>query len=271
MMGRMTTLGVVCRPQVPPERIRDVVLAAEDAGLDELWLWEDCFWGGAVPACAAALAWTSRVRVGIGVLPVPLRHVVTTAMDAALLHRLFPDRVMIGVGHGVQSWMKQTGAAAESPVTLLREYLTATRALLRGEKVTLAGRYVRLDEVALEWPPPAPVPVLSAASGDRTLRLSGEVADGTILEAGADPDAIRRARSLIDEGRARGNRADEHRLIVNLSVPGVSAADAAEAATRVRAAAAAGAGAVALHSADAGAADPVDLVRFAATQVRPLL
>ena len=89
-------------------------MAAEDSGLDELWLWEDCFWGGAVPACAATLAWTSRLRVGIGVLPVPLRSVVTTAMDTAMLHRLFPDRVVIGVGHGVQSWMRQVGAAAES-------------------------------------------------------------------------------------------------------------------------------------------------------------
>ena len=42
-------------------------------------------------------------------------------------------------------------------MTLLREHLTATRALLRGEKVTAEGRYVRLDEVTLQWPPP-PVP-----------------------------------------------------------------------------------------------------------------
>jgi alkanesulfonate monooxygenase SsuD/methylene tetrahydromethanopterin reductase-like flavin-dependent oxidoreductase (luciferase family) len=271
MMVRMTTLGVVCRPNVPPERLREVVLATEDAGLDELWLWEDCFWGGAVPACAAALAWTSRVRVGIGVLPVPLRSVVATAMDTAMLHRLFPDRVMIGLGHGVQSWMRQVGAAAESPMTLLREHLTATRALLRGEKVTVEGRYVHLDEVTLEWPPPTPVPVLSAATGDRTLRLSGEAADGTVLVAGTGPDEVRRARGLIDEGRAAAGRDDEHRLIVYLRVPGLSATDATEAAASVRALAAAGADTVVLQAAGAGTLDPVDLVRFAANQVRPLL
>ena len=215
----MTTLGVICLPHVPPERLREVAMAAEDSGLDELWLWEDCFWGGAVPACAAMLAWTTRLRVGIGVLPVPLRSVVTTAMDTAMLHRLFPDRVLIGVGHGVQSWMRQVGAAAESPMTLLREHLTATRALLRGEKVTVEGRYVRLEEVTLEWPPP-PVPLFAGATGDRTLRLSGEVADGTILVAGTSPDEVRRARGLIDEGRAAAGRDDEHRLIVNMRVPG---------------------------------------------------
>ena len=263
----MTTVGAVCWPQVPPERLRDVARAAEDAGLDELWLWEDCFWGGAVPACAAALAWTSRLRVAAGVLPVPLRNVATTAMDAAMLHRLFPGRMTLGVGHGVQPWMRQVGAAAESPLTLLREHLTALRALLRGEKLTVDGRYVRLDDVALEWPPASPPPVLSAATGPRTLRLSGEAADGTILVSGTDPDGVRRARALIDEGRAMAGRDDDHRLVVNMDVARL---DAAEAAAQARALAEAGAGTVVLQPVQASEADPVAVVRFAA-RVRALL
>lgn len=262
----MTTLGAVCWPQVPPERLRDVALAAESAGVDELWLWEDCFWGGAIPACAAALAWTTRLRAGIGVLPVPLRNVAATAMDAAMLHRLFPGRVTIGVGHGVQAWMSQVGAEAESPVTLLREYLTGLRGLLRGEKLTVEGRYVRLAEVALAWPPSPPPLVLTAARGPRTLRLSGEVADGTVLDAAADPDAVRRARALIDEGRARGGRTDEHRIVVYLqAVPG----DAGGTARTVAALGEAGAAAVILCP-TSDAPDPEEFVRFAG-EVRPLV
>jgi len=265
----MTTLGAVCLPQVPPELLRNTAAAADDAGLDELWLWEDCFWGGAVPACAAALAWTAGPRVGIGVLPVPLRNVVTAAMDTAMLHRLFPGRVVIGVGHGVQDWMRQVGAAAESPMTLLREYLTALRALLAGDQLTVDGRYVRLDGVAVEWPPPAPPPVLLAAIGPRTLQLSGEVADGTIL-TGTDPDGVRRARDLIDEGRATAGRTDEHRLVAYKETEG---RDAAAAAAGVQALAAAGAGTVVLHPSRGSAAhgDPEGFVRFTAGEVRPLL
>lgn len=79
--------------------------------------------------------------------------------------------------------MGQVGARVESPMTLLREHLDAMRALLRGERVTVDGRYVKLRDVALDWPPATPPPVLAGARGPRTLRLTGEAADGTILDA----------------------------------------------------------------------------------------
>jgi alkanesulfonate monooxygenase SsuD/methylene tetrahydromethanopterin reductase-like flavin-dependent oxidoreductase (luciferase family) len=85
--------------------------------------------------------------------------------------------VDIGVGHGVQEWMAQVGARVESPMTLLGEYLTALRALLRGERVTVDGRYLRLDAVALDWPPASPPAVLAGATGPRSLRLSGRRRD----------------------------------------------------------------------------------------------
>ena len=216
-LGRVTTFGATCIPQVPPERLREVARAAEDEGLDELWLWEDCFWGGGIATAAAVLAWTTRLRVGIGVLPVPLRNVALTAMETATLHRLFPGRLTVGVGHGVQDWMGQVGARAESPVTLLREYIEALRSLLRGDRVSTDGRYVRLDGVQLGWPPAAAPEVLAAARGPRTLRLSGEVADGAILDQVTTLEDFRTARESIDAGRAAAGRSGPHRVVQYLA------------------------------------------------------
>ncbi|MFF4351637.1 LLM class flavin-dependent oxidoreductase [Streptomyces sp. NPDC001530] len=289
----MTALGAVFRPQLPPERLRAMARLADDAGLEELWLWEDCFLEGGISAAAAALAWTERLRVGVGLLPVPLRNVAVTAMEAATLHRLFPGRAILGVGHGVQDWMGQVGARAESPVTLLREYLDALRALLRGERVTTDGRYVKLDGVALDWPPSVAPEILTGATGPRTLRLAGEAADGTILTAATAPEGVRRARQLIDEGRKAAGRTDQHRVVVYLHT-----ATGPDAAARLRAeieangedpvpehGVAGDAGAVAQavqRLVDAGAdtvilqptadePDPEGFVRFVAEEVRPLV
>ena len=150
-------------------------------------------------------------------LPVPLRNVALTAMEAAALHRLFPGRVTVGVGHGVQGWMGQVGARAESPVTLLGEYLQALRGLLRGERLTVDGRYVRLDDVALDWPPLTPPAVLAAAAGPRTIRLSAEFADGTILDRVTTREEFRTARESIDAGRAAAGRSGPHRVIQYLA------------------------------------------------------
>ena len=232
----MTGLGAVFRPQLPPERLRAVVQLADATGLEELWLWEDCFREGGISAAAAALAWSGQVRVGVGLLPVPLRNVAITAMEVATLHRLFPGRAILGVGHGVQDWMGQVGARVESPVTLLREHLDALRALLRGERLTTNGRYVKLDDVALDWPPTGPVEILAGATGPRTLRLAGAAAVGTILTASTAPDGVRRARQLIDEGRESAGRTEPHKVVVYLlTATATATATGPDAAARLRA------------------------------------
>jgi alkanesulfonate monooxygenase SsuD/methylene tetrahydromethanopterin reductase-like flavin-dependent oxidoreductase (luciferase family) len=214
-------LGVVFRPQLPPERLRAVAVAADDAGLDELWIWEDCFFEGGISTAAAALAWTQRIRLGIGLLPVPLRNVALAAMETATLARLFPGRVEVGIGHGVQEWMGQVGARVDSPMTLLREYTTALRALLAGERVTTEGRYLHLDDVKLDWPPAELPSLLIGAVGPRTIALSGELADGTLLTGGSTPDTVRRARVALDAARATAGVTGPHRITVYLiAVPG---------------------------------------------------
>src|ERR1044072_1757291 len=125
-------LGVVFRPDIDPATLQQTARAVDSAGIDELWLWEDCFLQGGIAAATAALAGTDNVHVGIGRGCGPLGNVVTTAMEIASVEAMFPGRIRVGIGHGIQDWMRQAGAAVASPLTLLREYVTALGRLLAG-------------------------------------------------------------------------------------------------------------------------------------------
>ncbi|KAA0081856.1 LLM class flavin-dependent oxidoreductase [Mycolicibacterium sp. P9-64] len=207
-------VGCVFRPQYAPERLGAAARAADASGLDEMWLWEDCFATGGISTAAIALANSDRMSVGVGVLPVPMRNVAITAMEIATLERAFPGRVRIGVGHGVQDWMRQIGVKVASPMTYLREYLVCLSALLRGETVTYTGRYVSLTDVQLEWPPTSNTELLAAATGPKTLELSGELATGTIISSGASPDGMRESLVHVNSGRARRSTPSPHSVAV---------------------------------------------------------
>jgi 5,10-methylenetetrahydromethanopterin reductase len=189
VMTELPRVGVVFRPESPTDQLRGFLVSAEAAGLDDVWLWEDCFKQGGLTAAAIGLAGTSSLRIGLGLMPAPLRNPALAAMEVATLARLFPGRFVPAAGHGVLPWMEQVGARADSPMTLLREWVTAVRSLLHGETLTVSGKYVNLTGVALDWPPP----LLAGARGPKTLALAGELADGLVLDAGITPDHVRRA------------------------------------------------------------------------------
>jgi alkanesulfonate monooxygenase SsuD/methylene tetrahydromethanopterin reductase-like flavin-dependent oxidoreductase (luciferase family) len=210
------TLAAIFPPTQAPERLGAVAAAAEAAGLPELWVWEDCFSESGIATATAILAATSHVRVGIGLLPVPLRNVALTAMEIATVARLFPGRLVAGVGHGVLDWMSQVGGKVSSPMTLLREYTVALYALLHGETVTTHGRYVHLEGVALDWPPSVVPPLLVGGIRPRTVGLAGELADGLILPGGLSPDDVRAALGHFHRHRAVSRQAH---VVVFVSVP----------------------------------------------------
>ena len=266
----MTTLAAIFPPTQAPERLGGVAAAAEAAGLAQLWVWEDCFYESGIATATAILAATSRVTVGIGLLPVPLRNVALTAMEIATMARLFPGRLTAGVGHGVLDWMSQVGGKVESPMTLLREYTTALYALLQGETVTTHGRYVHLDRVALDWPPIVVPPLLVGGIGPRTVSLAGELADGLIIPGGQSPDDVQTSVRQFQAGRTAAGRtaAGPADIVVftEAAADGPAAAIAATASEYARA----GATCIAVNAAQSDA-DLERFVGFLAREVKPRL
>ncbi|MFC5288198.1 LLM class flavin-dependent oxidoreductase [Actinokineospora guangxiensis] len=186
------SLGVLVPRDLPIAEFPGYVRRAEAAGFDELWVVEDLYFRGGVAQAAAALAATERIRVGIGILPAPLRNPALTAVEAHTLAELFPGRLILGIGHGMPGWMAEVGAAPVSPLRVLEEHLTVVRSLLHGSSAELAAT-VRLD---LTVTAPAP-PVLAGVRGPRSLALSGRVADGTLLAEPVTPEYLAAARAAI--------------------------------------------------------------------------
>jgi 5,10-methylenetetrahydromethanopterin reductase len=208
------SLGVVFTANRPPEELVAFAVAAESAGLDELWVWEDCFLAGGIATSATALAATRRIAVGLGVMPAVFRNPVAAAMEIATLANLHTGRFIAGLGHGVPTWMDQIGALPVKPVRALEETASAIRRLLAGERFSSEGDYVNLRDVYLERPPRICPPLVLGVRRPLGLRASGRSADGTILAEPSAPAYIRWARERINEGRASAGRTDHHRLTV---------------------------------------------------------
>jgi len=158
---------------------------------------------------ATALAVTSDITVGIGIMPVVARNAAVSAMEIATLAQIAPGRLHAGLGHGVQDWMKQMNAAVNSPLTALEEHFVAVQRLLAGEQVTVDGRYVTLDAVKLDQPPAVKPLVSAGVRGPRSLEISGRVADGTILADFPSAEYVRWVRNIVG---------DDHRITVFTSL-----------------------------------------------------
>ncbi len=192
---RRIDIGVMLPRDLEPSRVRDFVRRADDLGFDELWVVEDLGFRGGIAQAAAALAWTERIRVGIGILPAGARNAAFAATEFATLAQLFPGRVDIGIGHGMPDWMSAVGAWTERPLRTLRTHVETVGALLEGRPVALAeGAEVALAASSV---PEVSPPLLLGVRGPRSLALSGRVADGTVLAEPVSPEYVRAAREQI--------------------------------------------------------------------------
>jgi alkanesulfonate monooxygenase SsuD/methylene tetrahydromethanopterin reductase-like flavin-dependent oxidoreductase (luciferase family) len=206
-------VGIQIGATTSPAELRAVVAEADQLGYGEIWLAEDYFDLGGIASAATALAATDQIPIGLGVVAAAARHPAATAMEFATLGGVYPGRFMAGIGHGAPGWVRQMGLEPASPIGLLREVTSAVRDLLQGAELNHHGDYFRFDRVHLSHPPDTPIPLYLGVHGPASLRLSGELADGTLLGWFSSPSYVAWARERIDEGRARAGREDVHELV----------------------------------------------------------
>ena len=222
------------------EEIVRTIERVEELGFDSAWLMDHPFierpdgrLSGHDPLIVLACAAPRTRRIGLGTLVVcpAFRTVGQLARESAALADASGGRFILGLGSG---WHQPEFDAFDYPfdhlVGRFEEQLVAVRDLLRGDRVTMDGRYVRLRE-AEALATAAPPPIWIAAKGPRMLRLTARHADGWNLAwGGPDPgwlaeplDGLRR------ELEAAGRDRSAFTVSAGIAwVPGVTPGDLAD-------------------------------------------
>ena len=189
----MTRIGLSITGAAPAAAIHDVLARCERLGLDEIWVSESFFGGGPIATASIALARTG-LTVGFSVLSTAVRQPATLAMEIATLASLYPGRVHLGLGLGMEVYLRRMGiddAAAKANLPMVVESL---RRLFNGEEVRfgLGQETVKLDHV------PVQKPMISLAGmGRRGLSQAAKLGDGVVLSWLASPAYIGWARQVI--------------------------------------------------------------------------
>lgn len=189
---------------------------AEAKGFSEIWQADTRLARDCVVMMTALLGATSRIRIGSGVLPLYTRNPAVIAATWSTMWELgglTPDgqsRVMLGLGAWWEPIASRVSAGRRRPLTAMRENIEAIKALFTMEEVSYEGEIVRLDRVRLDIaygdPSPRDIPVYVGATGPRMLELTGQIADGVVLNYVVSTDYIRGAVAQVSAGAARAGR-----------------------------------------------------------------
>ena len=218
----MTRLALYLQDAHPiPEAIQ-YARYAEESGFEAVWQADSRLVRDAVVPMAAFAACTETIRIGSGVVDCWTRNPARLASTFSTLDDLAPGRVILGIGAWWEPLASKVGVSRRKPLTAMRETVEVCRALLADETVTYDGEFVHLDGVELDYVyqerRPKEVPIYIGATGDRMLELTGEIADGVVLNYLVSPEYNRRAMDRLADGAARAGRSlddlDRPQLVV---------------------------------------------------------
>lgn len=188
----------------------DLVRHAEANGFDAVWQADSRLVRDAVVPMAAFGASTDRIRIGSGVIDCWTRNPARLASTFSTLDDLAPGRMICGLGAWWDPLAAKVGVDRSRPLRVMREVVTAVRALLNNETVTMDGFYVHLDGVELDYVHqerrPKDVPIYIGATGMQMMELTGEIADGAVLNYLVSPSYNEGALVALARGAAKVGR-----------------------------------------------------------------
>ncbi|WP_458685823.1 TIGR03842 family LLM class F420-dependent oxidoreductase [Nocardia tengchongensis] len=204
-------IGVVLQCTPPASRVIELARIAETHGFSHVWTFDShLLWQEPYVIHSQILAATRRVVVGPMVTNPATRDWTVTASTFATLNEMFGNRTVCGIGRG-DSAVRALGGRPATLATL-RESIGVIRELGNGRSAQIGD-----TEIRFPWAEQSRLPVWVAAYGPRALALTGEVADGFILQL-ADPDI---AAWTIARVRAAAERAgrDPREVTICLAAP----------------------------------------------------
>ena len=188
----------------------ELVAEAERLGYRRAWLYDSpAITSDVWMALALAAQRTSTIGLGPGVLVPSLRHPMTNAAAIAGLAAIAPGRVAVAIGSGFTG--RYTLGKRPLRWTFVEEYVTALRALLRGETVQWDGAPIRmLHTEGFLADRPVDVEVLIGADGPKGTAVAERVGDGVFAAGVPNPAAAGRPYSLLQFGTVLDDGEDVH-------------------------------------------------------------
>ncbi len=200
----------VC-PFAPVPEVVEFAVRCEAAGFDGVGFLDSQMLAREVYVTLAQVASaTTRLQVMPAVTNPMTRHVSALAAAVASVEDVGPGRLEVWIGRGHSSI--DLAGLPVATVRQMREAVLSLRALLAGEWDALPGVHSRMSWSSYR------TPIYIAASGPRTLRLAGEIADGVLLNVGVAPEALQRAQDASEAG-ARSAGRDPADVKITLALP----------------------------------------------------
>ena len=200
----------------------DYVKYAEDRGFEAVWQAESRLVRDAVVPMAAFAAVTSRIKIGSGVINNWTRNAAVIAATFLTLDDLAQDRILCGIGAWWDPLAAKVGIQRRRNLLAMREVVTVVRQLLKRERVSFQGEFVQLDDVELDVvhgrKEARNVPIYIGATGPQMMKLTGEIADGVVLNYLVSPQYNLAALDQLRAGAEKAGKSldeiDRPQLVV---------------------------------------------------------